>query len=120
LEFDLDMKRLGETLTAISSSGASPEFKIAFSVKDKNAVSVKLLENAIINAKEKAAILAKTGGIQLGAIQSIDYCWGEVRLFSQTKYSDMEFCEESSAISMEIEPDDINASDSVTVVWAIE
>jgi len=40
LEMDFNMKRLGETLDAISASGASPEFQIAFSVKDKAAVSI--------------------------------------------------------------------------------
>ena len=113
------MKRLGETLSAISSCGAMPELQIAFSVKDKNAVSAELLENAIVNAKEKAEILAKAAGVQLGSIQSIDYSWGELRLLSKTRYNDMMLCE-ASAAPMEIEPDDIDVSDTVTIVWAIE
>ena len=65
LEFDLDMKRLGETLTAIAACGTAPVFQIVFSVKDKNAVSAQLLENAVSNAKEKAAVLARAAGVQL-------------------------------------------------------
>jgi len=120
LEFDFDMKRLGETISAISSCGATPEFHIAFSVKDKNAVSNELLVNAIINAKEKAVILVNAAGVRLGAIQRIDYNWGELRLYSETKFSDMILSEKASAKPMEIEPEDIKVNDSVTVVWAIE
>jgi len=118
LEMDFNMKRLGETLDAISASGASPEFQIAFSVKDKAAVSAELLESAIANAKDKAAILAKAANVQLGDIQRIDYSWGELKLFTDTKYNDM-MLSEASASYMDIEPDDIDATDTVTVVWSI-
>ena len=47
LEFDLDMELLGETLMLISKSGANPQLKVAFSVKDKNAVQAELLEKAV-------------------------------------------------------------------------
>lgn len=119
LEFDFDMKFLGQTLTAISGCGAPPEFQITFSVKDKNAVSAKLLENAVANAKEKANILSKAAGVKLGEIESIDYSWGEVRLYSNTKFSD-DLCLESEIKAMEIEPEEIEAADTVTVIWGIE
>ena len=120
LEIDFDMKRLGETLTTISSCGATPTFNISFSVKDKNAVSAELLDNAIINAKEKAAILAKAAGVHLGAIQNINYSWGELQLYSRAEYRVCEKTFSFDAAQMDIEPDDINASDSVTVIWNIE
>jgi len=119
LEFDLNIKQLGETLTAISTCGVSPEFQIAFSIKDKNAISEELLENAIMNAKEKAAILTKAAGVKLSTIQRIDYSWGEIYINSQTKYNDLMLMEAGTS-PMEIEPDDIDANDSVTIVWAIE
>jgi uncharacterized protein YggE len=118
LEFDFDMKRLGETLAAISACGVSPEFQIAFSVKDKNAVSAALLENAVTNAKEKAAILTKAAGVTLGAIARIDYSWGELRLFSETRFNDS-VCSASEVQALEIEPEDIDVADTVTVVWEI-
>ncbi|MDR2573825.1 MAG: SIMPL domain-containing protein [Desulfovibrio sp.] len=119
LELDFDMKHLGETLTAISTCGSHPDFKIAFSVKDKAAVSAELLESAITNAKDKAVVLAKAAGIQLGAIQRIDYSWGELRLLSETEFGNGMFCEVRGA-AVDIEPEDIHANDSVTVVWEIE
>ncbi|MGI6123322.1 MAG: SIMPL domain-containing protein [Acetivibrionales bacterium] len=120
LEFDLDIKRLGETLTAISKSGANPEFEINFSIKDKAAVQAELLENAVTNATEKATVLAKASGVSLGAVKHIEYSWGELRLYSNTRFAEIGVLETPAAIGIEIEPEDVEANDSVTVVWEIE
>jgi uncharacterized protein YggE len=120
LEFDLDIKRLGETLTAISKSGANPEFEINFSIKDKAAVQAELLEKAVANAAEKAAILAKASRVSLGAIKHIDYSWGELRLYSNTRFAEAGILESPAAFGMEIEPEDVDVNDSVTVIWGIE
>jgi uncharacterized protein YggE len=123
LEFDLDIQKLGVTLGAMSKCKAAPNFNIKFSVKDQNAVSDELLENAIANAKHKADILARASGVKLGDVKRIDYNWGEIHLYSNT---DMMLCEaaaEPMAVAesrmMEFEPEDINVSDTVTVVWEI-
>jgi uncharacterized protein YggE len=119
LEFDFAMRRLGETLTALSACDAAPELQIAFSVKDQTAVAEALLESAVANAKATAAVLAKAAGVQLGAIRHIDYNWSELRLFSETKYATgIQQCE-ASVNSMEIAPEDVDVSDTVTVVWEI-
>jgi len=119
LEFDLDMKRLGETLGAISASTTSPKFQIAFSVKDKNAVQTELLERAVSNAADKAAILARASGVTLGAIRHIDYSWGELRLYSHTTttFNKMALMEK---MPMDIEPEEIEVNDTVTVMWDIQ
>ena len=119
LEFDFDMKRLGETMAAISESRVNPEFQIAFSVKDKNAVQSELLENAVANAAEKAAILAKTGRITLGPIKHIDYSWGEVRLYSETRFDNVMCAASTGAPEIDIEPEDVSANDTVTIIWEI-
>lgn len=120
LEFDLDMKRLGETITAISKSGANPEFNITFSIKDKAAVQSELLEKAVSNAAEKAAILAKASGVSLGAVQHIQYSWGELRLYSNTRFVEAGILEAPAALGMEIEPEDVEVNDTVTVIWEIQ
>jgi uncharacterized protein YggE len=123
LEFDLDMRKLGATLGAIAGCDADPEFNVRFSIKDPNAVSEQLLENAVENAKWKATVLAKAAGVKLGAIQRIDYNWSDIHLYSNTNYM---LCESATAysadeaMSIDIEPEDINVSDTATVVWAIE
>ena len=123
LEFDLDMLTLGTTLGAVAGCDANPNFNIQFSIKDPNAISEQLLESAVENAKMKASILVKAAGVTLGAIQRIDYNWSEHHLYSRTDYM-MEggalLCCEAASMSMDIEPEDINANDIATVVWAIE
>jgi Uncharacterized conserved protein len=119
LEFDFDMRRLDETLNAISSSVSPSDLQISFSVKDKNAVQTDLLESAVSNATDKAIILAKASGVTLGAIRHIDYSWSELRLYSNTLYEKKEFLECRHA-SLEIEPEEIEAKDTVTMIWEIQ
>jgi len=121
LEFDFDMEKLGATLEAISKCKAKPKLNIKFSIKDPGAVSEQLLQNAIENAKLKADILAKSAGVKLGAIQRIDYNWGELNIYSETDYTLREECRDYiSSVSMDITPKDIDMSDTVTVVWEID
>ena len=122
LDFDLDMDLLGKTLYAITSSKSSPFVEILFSIKDKAAIENDLLENAVNNAKEKALTLSKATGVTLGKINRIDYSWGEIKLFSNTEYDCSSEVVHKMSVSknVEVEPDDIDVSDSVTVVWSIE
>ena len=120
-EFDYDMKELGKVLSALAGCEAKPKFSIRFSVKDQDAMRVRMLEDAVANAMSKAGILAKVAGVKLGEILRIDYSWGELEVYSQTRFEDfpkgIDTMDESSNI--EIEPEDVEASDTVTVVWAI-
>ena len=120
LEFDFDMECLNKTLSAISSSKANPKFEIKFSIKDKNAVSEELLKNAIENATKKASVLATASGLTLGKIQNIDYNWGEIMLYSRTRMQEPIDCCEYNLSHMDIDPEDINVNDTVTVIWEID
>jgi uncharacterized protein YggE len=123
LEFSLDMELLGTTLARISKCAAAPSFDIKFSIKDPSAVSEQLLESAIENAKWKASVLTKASGVTLGAINRIDYNWSDVHLYSNTDYMLCEAAADYGSAApkmMDIEPEDINVSDTVTVAWAIE
>ena len=122
--FDFDAKTLAKALSAIASSTAKPELSISFTVKNPASVAEDLLANAAINAKEKAEILCKASGVELGQIISIDYNWGELNIVSQTRY-DMEDCVQplmamSKSCVPEIEPDDIDLSDTATFIWEIK
>lgn len=120
LQFDLDMKVLSNVLVAIAESKVNPKLNIGFSVKDKDAVSEELLIKATENARKKAEVLAKASRVNLGKLVSIDYNWSELNIYSHTSYE-----MESKSLVMEesyapnIEPDDINVSDTVAFVWEI-
>jgi hypothetical protein len=118
LEFDFDTEVMSKVLTAIAKSPVNPRLNIRFSVKDKAAVSEELLISATDNAKKKAEVLAKASGVSLGNLFSIDYNWGELHLYSPTIYvMEDRLMAESSSLAPDIEPDDIDVSDTVTFVW---
>lgn len=125
VEFDSDNERLGKILYALANSEViSPEFRLSYFVKDKEGSKNLLLGKAVEDAKAKAEVLTQAAGVTLKEILTIDYSWGEINLEYRPMASDMlmksacvEDCEEE--YSMDIEPDDIEVSDTVTVVWQI-
>jgi len=123
VEFDFDTKRLAQTLYAISRCLAQPELSISFTVKDPSAVNKELLRSATINAKEKAQILCEASGVELGQLLTIDYNWGELNIVSHTDYMLEEKCMAmpvGGLADMDIEPDNIDVSDTATFVWEIK
>ena len=125
LSFDMDSKQLAKVISAISESGAKPELSIAFTVKNPEKVKEALLISATQNAKMRAELLCIASGNQLGELLTIDYNWGELNIVSRTSY-EMEDCIVKPMMSMakfsapEIEPDDIDVSDTVTFSWEIK
>ena len=123
VEFDSDNERLGKILYALANGKVRPEFRISYTVKDPEATKNTLLGKAVKDAREKASVLTEAAGIGLKDIQSIDYSWGEIDF----EYRPMDggilaercMAEPTAAYSMDIEPDDIEVSDTVTVLWEI-
>lgn len=127
VEFPSDNDRLGKILYALANCSVKPELRISYTVRDQEAAKNELLAKAITDAKEKAVVLTKAAGITLGTIQSIDYSWGEINfeVHPMNRYMecvdyDMAPALESKSYAMDIEPDDIEVSDTVTVIWEIE
>ena len=123
VEFDSDNKRLGKILFALANCRLSPEFRLSYTVKDPETVKNELLGKAVRDAAAKAGVLSAAAGVKLGEIQTVDYSWGQVRF--EVEPMDKLMLAEPCAVSeggcydMDIEPDDINVEDTVTVVWEI-
>ena len=113
------MVLLSRVLTALAKCEANPEFEVKFTVKDKEFIKSKLLEDAVLNAKSNAETLAKASGVSLGKIVSINYNWGELHLYSDTTYDMSEKCMVAPSC-IDIEPEDIDVNDGVTIVWKIK
>lgn len=87
-------------------------------------VSEELLINATENARAKAEILCKASGSTLGQLLNIDYNWGELNVYSRTSY-EVEDCIQplmamSKCAAPEIEPVDIDVTDTVAFTWEIQ
>ena len=125
LEFDSDNKRLGKILYALANCRLHPEFCLSYTVKDPEAVKNELLGKAVQDAVAKAGVLSGAAGLKLGGIQSMDYSWGEIDFEYRPMRGDGLMLAEcasgcaDSSYDMDIEPDDIDVQDTVTVVWEI-
>ena len=119
LTFAYDTAHLSKVLTALAKTKMYPEMTIMFTVKDQTAVSEQLLLHATENARQKATILARAAGAELGELLTIDYSWKDIYFHSPTHY------QRDSRVMMEaampeIEPEDITVKDSVSFVWGIK
>lgn len=122
LGFDLDTAKLSKALSAVSECLSNPELSIKFTVRDESAVNEEMLRLASQNARRKAEILCDASGVELGALLSVDYNCGKSDLASATNYRMAAECMKMSELSrgVDIEPDDIEISDTVTFVWEIK
>ncbi|WP_034467310.1 SIMPL domain-containing protein [Butyrivibrio proteoclasticus] len=125
VEFDSDDARLGKILYALANArGIHPDFRLSYTVKDPEASKNELLGKAVADAKAKAEVLTKAAGVNLKEIKNIDYSWGEIQFEYSPMHRDMicnaVMAEGCGSFDMDIEPDDIDVSDTVTVVWEIE
>ncbi len=126
VEFLSDNDRLGKVLYALANCPVKPEFRLSYTVSDPEAAKNELLGKAVTDAKEKAAVLTQAAGVTLKDIQSIDYSWGEID-FEYSPMNGMLMADkclapmvaEGGSYNMDIEPDDIEVSDTVTVFWEI-
>ena len=124
LEFPCDNELLGKLLYALGQLPCSPEFSIAYTVKDKEKAKNLLIANAVADSKAKAAVLAEASGVSLGEIQSIDYslnepCFEVMPMNGRFKAMKAEACCEDAAYGVNIQAEDIVCEDTVTIVWAI-
>ncbi len=102
-----------------------PEFSIQFTVSDPESAKNELLGKAIEDSKEKASVLSRSAGVELGDIQLIDYSWGELDIYTRPMdevkcLSKIELDADCDDIGFDIEADDIDITDTVTVVWALK
>ena len=76
--------------------------------------------------EDNAAVLTQAAGLTLKEIQSVDYSWGEIdleyrpmnRALLTDGYGEASMA--ANSYDLDIEPDDIQVSDTVTVIWEIE
>ena len=123
LSFDFDMPILNKILLAITKSEANPKIHISFTVKDQTKISNEVLKLSCEDAKRKAEILCHASGYSLGALLKIDYNWNESYFESKTRYENTSVFAKHKICFYEdadnIEPEDIEVSDSAVFIWEI-
>lgn len=123
VEFPFDNDRLGKVLYALAHCHLAPDFRLSYTVADPEACKNELLGKAVRDAKAKAAVLTTAAGVTLGDILTIDYSWGEVDFEYSPMYKamPMDAClSDAPNYDLDIEPDDIETTDTVTVIWEVQ
>lgn len=121
IEFPWDNERLGTVLGAITETALTPEIRITYTVKDREAAKNALIGMAVADAKAKAEALVMAAGVKLKGIRHISYAIDENEFaVHPVLYAGAarKMCADNAA--PEIVPEEITAEDTVTVVWAIE
>lgn len=122
IKFENDNKILGRVLYAISKCPIDINFDIDYTVSNPEDAKNEMLKNAITDAKSKAKILAEAAEVELGQIEDISYSWSELHFTSSpidNFVMEPKMMAAPNAYDIEIEADDIDLSDTVTVVWEI-
>ncbi|EFM64428.1 hypothetical protein HMPREF0634_0598 [Peptostreptococcus stomatis DSM 17678] len=121
IQFPNDNLQLGKILYELSHCDINVEFSIKHTVEDITAVKNELLTNAVQDSKVKAEILSKSSGVLLGDIVNIDYSWGEIEIYSEPiKNYYLYESTINEPYKIDIEADDIDVQDTVTIVWEIK
>lgn len=123
IKFENDNKILGRVLYAISKCPVEISFDIDYTVSNPEDAKNEMLKNAIADAKAKAKILAEAAEVELGQIEDISYSWSELHFTSSpidNFVMEPKMMAAPDAYDIDIEADDIDLFDTVTVVWEIK
>jgi len=117
IELAADSGLLGKILTALAGCPADPTVEVTYTVADQQAVKQRLLARAVADARDKASIAAQAAGVRLGPVVGIEYSFDGTAISAAPMDMMMARC--SADISVDMTPEDIDVSDTVTVTWGI-
>ena len=120
IDLGMDNVVLNAIIRSIGLQLKHAEIRIAYTVKDARPAQLKMLEQAVKDAKLKAEIMASAAGCKLGECKSINYGFNELHIYSEART--IHGADEASSCtpgSLDITPDDLETSDEVDVVWTL-
>jgi uncharacterized protein YggE len=118
VEIPADKDLLNRVFLAIAQGNSDAQVQIAFSVKDQAALLRQSLEQAVKTATENAQILARAANVKLGALLEMNYGETSVRVYEQREML-MAQSVAGGAAPVDIEPENVRAENTVTLVWEI-
>ena len=104
-------------LDTIAVSLSQPRISIAFTVKDPNALTDKILRDAAKDARRKAKALCTASGVKLGKLLDINYSWDTSRVQETIVCGE---CAPVAKNTFDLQPEELVVSDSVDFLWEIE
>ena len=123
IKFGVDNKLLGKVLYQLAKLDVNSEFDIYYGIKDTEKAKNELLARAVEDSRIKAEIITKSAGVELGDIIDINYSWVDVEFRTRSyDFARPMICKSASTkggYDIDIDPDDIEKSDNITVVYQI-
>lgn len=121
VDLGMDNMLVNNIIKGVGKFIPSAQISIGYTQKDPRPTQLKMLERAVKDAHDKAEIMAKAAGCQLGEVSEIEYGEMEVHIYSQAR--EIHCAEEAVSCtpnSLDITPDDLVVSDNVNVVWKLK
>ncbi len=121
IDIQVDNHLLGILLSSIGQMIPNTQITIGYTVKDPKPARLKMLERAVLDAKEKAAIMAGAANCELGRVKSIEYGQENIKVYAQAR--NIHSSDEALACneeSLDISPNDLSVSDKVKVIWFLK
>lgn len=110
-----DNATLSRALTALSRTEAT--FSFSYGLSDPERAREKLLADAVRDARSKAEALAGAAGVVLGDMIAIEHSAPDAAFRGRTFASACNA--EGGTVRAEFDPDDVSATDEVTISWSI-
>jgi len=122
IKLPLESNLINQVFDRLRACSSEPEFYINYTVADVEKQKNAVLQQAVIDSQRKASLMATTLGAILGKVQSIDYSWGQIDVYSNMSRS---YCLNEDTVMVDgsfggdITPEDIDIDDTVTVIWEL-
>lgn len=116
-----DLEKIGDILASSGDLGSNQIGGISFEVDDTTALQKQARDKAIVDAKEKAEVLARSLGVQLGTVVSFSegYDASPVPYYnSYEKYSMV--ADTAGAVSPEVQTGSLDISKTVSITFVIK
>ena len=123
IKFGVDHKRLTKLTTAFADTQEGVTFQFSFGLTDKLRQQVKeeLIRKAIQDAREKAAVIARSANIRLGSIRKINYgSQASIPYGPMMEMRSAGAMDKQSAQFPQTDIQDIEMTDEIHVVWSME
>ena len=124
ISFPVDNELLGRVLGELSRSKTGTRFDFNFTVKDPAPLRAALLDDAARVCRANAQTLATASGAELGEVIDINYSWGRLDIYSHPVKLERSRCvakmAPDEAYSIDVNPENIELEESVTITWALK
>lgn len=113
LSLEAGIEELGRAAAALEECSPD-EFTFVYTLRDPGEAGEKALALAVADARRKAEVLAEAAGVRLGQLKTVDHTFGARPVEGRVRPLSARAADAFSG-----QPEDVELSDSVTLIWEI-